>query len=51
MLSYLVGGMIVYGGIGWLVGWRTHLPWLVGIGMIVGVALGVALVIFRVTRS
>jgi hypothetical protein len=50
ILSYLVAGMVIYGGIGWLIGWWTHLPWLFGIGMVVGVALGTALVIFRVSR-
>jgi F0F1-type ATP synthase assembly protein I len=50
-LSYLIGGMVLYGGIGWLVGRWTHLPVLFPVGMLVGLALGVALIIFRVTRS
>jgi ATP synthase protein I len=50
-LSYLIGGMVIYGGIGWLIGRWTHLPVLFPIGMLTGLALSVALIIFRVTRS
>jgi ATP synthase protein I len=51
MLSYLLGGMILYGGIGWLVGRWTGVGVLFPIGMILGVALAVLLIIFRFTRS
>jgi len=51
LLSYMLGGMILYGGIGWLIGRWTHLPVLFGLGMLVGLVLSVALIIFRVTRS
>lgn len=50
-LSYLIGGMLLYGGIGWLVGRWTGEPVLFPVGMIIGLALSVALIIFRVTRS
>jgi ATP synthase protein I len=50
-LSYLLGGMVLYGGIGWLVGRWTHLPVLFPVGMIAGLALAIALIIYRVTRS
>lgn len=50
-LSYMLGGMILYGGIGWLIGRWTHLAFLFPVGMITGLALSVALIIFRVTRS
>jgi ATP synthase protein I len=50
-LSYLIGGMVIYGGVGWLIGRWTHLPILFPIGMLAGLALAVALIIFRVTRS
>lgn len=50
-LSYLIGGMLLYGGIGWLAGRWTRLPVLFPVGMLVGLALSVALIIFRVTRS
>jgi ATP synthase protein I len=51
MVSYMIGGMVVYGGVGWLIGRWTGLPVLFPIGMIVGIAASVALIIFRVTRS
>ena len=50
-LSYMIGGMILYGGIGWLIGRWTHVAVLFPIGMIAGLALSVAMIIFRVTRS
>lgn len=50
-LSYLIGGMLLYGGIGWLIGHWTHLAVLFPVGMLLGLGLAVALIIFRVTRS
>jgi fatty acid desaturase len=49
--SYLVGGMLLYGGIGWLIGHWTGLPVLFPVGMLTGLALAIAMIIFRVTRS
>ena len=51
ILSYLLGGMILYGGIGWLVGHWTGITVLFPLGMILGIGLSSALIIFRVTRS
>jgi ATP synthase protein I len=51
VFSYMIGGMILYGGVGWLVGQWTHIPVLFPVGMIVGLALAITLIIFRVTRS
>jgi ATP synthase protein I len=51
ILSYLLGGMILYGGIGWLVGHWTGISILFPLGMILGIGLSIALIIFRVTRS
>ncbi len=50
ILSYMFGGMILYGGIGWLVGRWTGITVLFPIGMILGIGLSIALIIFRVTR-
>ena len=50
-LSYLIGGMILYGGIGWLVGKWTGIAVLFPIGMLLGLGLAVAMIIFRFTRS
>jgi F0F1-type ATP synthase assembly protein I len=52
IVSYLIAGMALYGGIGWVIGrWTgsTALPLV--IGMLVGLALALALVIFRYGRS
>jgi ATP synthase protein I len=51
ILSYMLGGMALYGGIGWLVGKWTGISVLFPIGMILGIGLSVALIIFRFTRS
>jgi len=51
IVSYMFGGMILYGGIGWLIGHWTGLDFLFPVGMLVGLALSIALIIFRVTRS
>jgi len=47
----MLGGMILYGGIGWLLGRWTGLSLLFPLGMIFGIGLSIALIIFRVTRS
>jgi len=51
ILSYMIGGMALYGFVGWLAarwtGWTVLFP----IGMLFGLASAIALVIFRVTRS
>lgn len=49
VVSYLVGGMALYGGIGWLIGRWTDVPVLFPIGMLLGLGLALALVIFRFT--
>ena len=51
ILSYMIGGMALYGFLGWLAGRWTGWPVLFPIGMLVGLASSIALVIFRVTRS
>jgi ATP synthase protein I len=47
ILSYMLGGMLLYGGIGWLIGHWILFP----LGMILGIGLSIAMIIFRVTRS
>ncbi len=52
IFSYLLGGMAVYGGIGWLIGrWAGHAQAFLAGGMIVGLALALVLVIFRYGRA
>jgi len=50
-LSYMIGGMILYGFVGWLAARWTGWPVLFPVGMLLGLASGIALIIFRVTRS
>ena len=51
ILSYLLGGMILYGGIGWLVGHWTGITILFPLGMILGIVLSIVMIIFRYTRA
>ena len=52
VVSYLLGGIIAYGGIGWLIGrWTglTHI--LLPAGMLFGLAVSTGWVIYRYGRS
>ena len=51
ILSYMLGGMILYGGIGWLVSHWTGIAILFPLGMILGIGLSVGMIIFRFTRT
>jgi ATP synthase protein I len=52
VFSYLLSGMIVYGALGWILGrWVVHSTLLFPIGMVVGLALAVVLVILRFGRT
>jgi ATP synthase protein I len=51
ILSYLLGGMILYGGIGWLIGHWTGISVLFPIGMLLGLGLAITMIILRFTRS
>jgi ATP synthase protein I len=50
VVSYLIGGMVLYGGIGWLIGRWTHIAALFPIGLLLGMGLSLALVVLRFTR-
>jgi ATP synthase protein I len=47
VMSYLIGGMVLYGGIGWLIGRWTGFAGAFPIGMLLGLGLALALVVFR----
>lgn len=52
IFSYLIGGMAVYAGIGWLISrWAGHTSAFLAGGMIVGLALALVMVIFRYGRA
>lgn len=51
ILSYMLGGMILYGGIGWVIAHFTGISVLFPLGMLLGIGLSIALIIFRFTRA
>ena len=50
VFSYLIAGMLAYGGIGWLIGHFTHISLLFPIGMLVGLTISVGWIIYRYGR-
>jgi F0F1-type ATP synthase assembly protein I len=51
IFGYLISGMAVYGGLGWLLGrWAGHSSVFLAIGMLFGLALAITMVIFRYGR-
>ena len=50
VFSYLIAGMLAYGGIGWLIGHFTHVPLLFPIGMLIGVAIALGWIIYAFGR-
>jgi ATP synthase protein I len=50
IVSYLVSGMLAYGGIGWLVGRAVHLQLLFPLGLAVGLGIALWWVIYRYGR-
>lgn len=51
VLSMLISGPLFYGGVGWLLDNWLHTSWLFLLGIVVGTAAGVYLVIARYGRS
>ena len=51
VFSYLLAGMLVYGGLGWLIAHWTGLSLIFPLGMLFGLALTIWLVIYRYGRS
>jgi ATP synthase protein I len=51
VLSYLVSGMLAYGGIGWLISRAVHSPVIFPVGMLLGLGISIGLVIHRYGRS
>ena len=52
IFGYLLAGMAVYGGIGWLVGrWVGNQPICLAVGMVAGLGLAIALIVFRYGRA
>lgn len=47
VLSYLLSGPILFGGLAWLVGRVTGLDWLVAVGVLAGMALSMYIIWLR----
>jgi hypothetical protein len=47
VFSYLLSGMAAYGIIGWLIGRAVHVSLLFPIGMLVGLGISIAFIIYR----
>ena len=50
VFSYLIAGMLCYGGLGWLISHFTHISLFFPIGMLVGLAISVGWIIYRYGR-
>jgi len=50
VVSYVIAGLLAYGGIGWLVAHFTHIQLFFPIGMLVGVAISLGWVVHRYGR-
>jgi len=51
VFSYLLAGMLAYGGLGWLIAHWTGVSLLFPLGMLFGLGLTIWLVIYRYGRS
>lgn len=52
IFSYMIAGMIFYGAAGWALGrWVVHSTLAFPLGMVVGLALSITLIILRFGRS
>ena len=51
VFGYLISGMAVYGGIGWIAGRLTHLSFLFPVGMLIGLVLGIVLILYRYGKA
>ena len=49
-LSYILAGLILYGGLGWLGDHYLHTKWLLPVGLIAGLAVSTYLIIKRYGR-
>ncbi|MGH3153562.1 MAG: hypothetical protein ACRDPF_40030 [Streptosporangiaceae bacterium] len=49
--SYLLAGMAAYGVIGWLIGRAVHVPLLFPLGMLAGLGISLAYIIYRFGRQ
>jgi ATP synthase protein I len=51
VFSYLIAGMVTYGGLGWVIGHFTHIEIFFPIGMLVGLAISLCWIVFKYGRQ
>ena len=51
VFSSMISGMALYGGIGWLIGHWTGISIVFPLGMFLGIALSVLMIVLRFNRS
>jgi F0F1-type ATP synthase assembly protein I len=51
VFSYMISGMVAYGGIGWLIGRAVHVGLLFPLGMVAGLGISVGFIIYRFGRQ
>jgi ATP synthase protein I len=51
VLSRMIAGMVIYGGIGWLIGHFTGISILFPLGMLFGLVLSLVMIVLRFTRA
>ena len=50
VFSYLISGLLAYGGIGWVIAHFTHVSLFFPIGMLVGLAISIGWIIYQYGR-
>src|SRR6185312_13356458 len=50
VFSYLIAGMLAYGGLGWVIGHYTHIQILFPIGMLIGIAISLGWIVYKYGR-
>jgi hypothetical protein len=51
VLSYLIAGLLAYGGIGWVIAHFSHIELFFPIGMFVGIAISLGWIVYRYGRQ
>jgi ATP synthase protein I len=51
VFSRMIAGMVLYGGIGWLIGHLTGVSILFPLGMLFGIVLSIVMIILRYGRA
>jgi ATP synthase protein I len=50
VFSYLISGLLAYGGIGWVIAHFTHVSLFFPIGMLVGLAISTGWIVYKYGR-